>query len=413
MLPLSSWRARCVPPSARVGAISVLLLILLAACIGGGSDPTATPTREVTPTATAVPTSTPSPTQVPSPTPAPTTGTLTVHYIDVGQGDATLLQGPDFTILIDTGTHTGDEVVPYLQSVGVTSLDLLIGTHPHADHIGQIPQVMEAFPVGEVWLSGDPHTTLTFERAIDAIEASDAGYHEPRAGETYTFGSATLQVINPAHLTGEFNGGSISVRILFDTVAFVFTGDAEENSEQEMLERGHELSAQVLQLGHHGSRTSSSSEFLAVVDPEIAIYSAGTDNDYGHPHAETVDRIAGLGIPLYGTDIHGTIIVTTDGVTYEVFTERGDGPRLPLGVSPTATQTVVPTGAAGICQPGQVDINSATAEELETIIHIGPERANDIISLRPFNSVDSLTRVSGIGPATLDDIKAEGIACAD
>jgi competence protein ComEC len=111
--------------------------------------------------------------------------TLIVHFIDVGQGDATLFAGPDFTILVDAGRHDRNDVVPYLQSVGVESIDLLVGTHPHADHIGQFPEVLNAFPVNEVWMSGDSHTTRTFERALDAILASDTGYHEPRAGEVY------------------------------------------------------------------------------------------------------------------------------------------------------------------------------------------------------------------------------------
>src|SRR5690606_12325294 len=115
-------------------------------------------------------------------------GLLTVHFIDVDQGDATLIQADDVVILIDAGRHDRSDVVPYLRSIGIKSIDLLVGTHPHADHIGQFPEVLRAFPVKEVWLSGDVHTSRTFERAIDAILESDAGYHEPRAGERFQFG---------------------------------------------------------------------------------------------------------------------------------------------------------------------------------------------------------------------------------
>jgi competence protein ComEC len=101
----------------------------------------------------------------------------------VGQGDSTLLAGPDFTILIDAGRHDRNDVVPHLEQIGISAIDLLVGTYPHADHIGQFPQVLQRFPVTEVWMSGDSHTSLTFERALDAILASGAAYHEPRAHE--------------------------------------------------------------------------------------------------------------------------------------------------------------------------------------------------------------------------------------
>ena len=254
--------------------------------------------------------------------PSETIGEAYIYFFDVGQADAALFLGSDFTVLIDAGDYRSNDVVPLLKSVGVKQIDLLIGTHPHADHIGQFPQVFEAFPVKEVWLSGDTHTTRTFERAVDAILASSATYHEPRAGEVFQFGSLIIEVLNPAQLTGVLHEGSISVRITFGRVSFVLTGDAETPTEQAIVDRGYNLKAQVLQLGHHGSSTSSSSVFLEAVFPEVVIYSAGKDNSYGHPHSEVVDRLADMGILLYGTDVHGTVLVITDGVTYNVETLR-------------------------------------------------------------------------------------------
>ncbi len=251
-------------------------------------------------------------------------GTLTAHFFDVGQGDCTALLGPDFTIVIDAGRHDRKDVVPHLRSAGVESIDLLIGTHPHADHIGQFAQVLEAFPVKEVWVSGDTHTSKTFERALDAILESEAGFHEPRAGEKHQVGSAHIEVLHPAKVTGNLNDGSVSVRIAFGSVAFVLTGDAEAGAESEMLERGHNLQAQVLQLGHHGSRTSSTPAFLQAVRPQVAIYSAGAGNSYGHPHQEVIERLATMEIAVYGTDKHGTIQVVTDGNTFEVKPERAE-----------------------------------------------------------------------------------------
>jgi competence protein ComEC len=249
-------------------------------------------------------------------------GELVVYFLDVDQGDATLLAGPDFTILIDAGRHDRSDVAPQLHRAGVQAIDLLVGTHPHADHIGQFPAVLDQFTVAEVWLSGDTHTTRTFERAIDAILASGAAYHEPRAGEIYEIGSARVEVVNPDRLTGDFHEGAIALRIVFGEVAFLFTGDAEAPTEAAMIARRRPLRAEVLQLGHHGSRTSSSLPFLHAVNPEVAVYSAGRGNAYGHPHAEVLQRLERLGIPVYGTDVHGTVRVITDGVTFWVEAER-------------------------------------------------------------------------------------------
>lgn len=331
------------------------------------------------------------------------TGILEVHFIDVDQGDATLVMGPGVTILIDAGRHDRNDVVPYLRSAGVERIDLLVGTHPHADHIGQFPQVMGAFPVKEVWLSGDVHTSRTFERALDAILDSEAGYHEPRAGERTMIGDVLIEVIHPEVVTGDFNNGSIGLRLVYGDVAFLFTGDAEAEAEAEMIARGHNLRAQVLQVGHHGSSTSSTEAFLREVQPQVAVYSAGVGNPYGHPHREVVERFEKLGIPLYGTDVYGTIRVRTDGRTFEVYSQRGglafhaavDGPGL--------------QGSG--CAPGQVDINAAPKEALMSIVHIGEARAEEIMSLRPFASLDELTRIRGIGEGRLRDIVAQGIAC--
>lgn len=247
---------------------------------------------------------------------------LTVHFIDVGQGDATLLEGPDFTILIDAGKHNRNDVVPYLESMGIKEIDLFIGTHPHADHIGQANQVMEAFEIKEVWLSGDTHTSKTFERTIDSILAKDIAYHEPRVGEKYEIGSLRLEVLNPVQLTGDFHEGCISVRAVYEDISFLFTGDAEEQTEAEMVERGYHLQANIYQLGHHGSSTSNTEAFLQAVNPEVAIYSAGKDNSYGHPHLEVMERLEEMQIPVYGTDVHGTILVVTDGKLYELQLEK-------------------------------------------------------------------------------------------
>lgn len=251
-----------------------------------------------------------------NPSPAarpPAAGEMLVHFIDVGQGDSTLLQGPDFTIVIDAGRHEGKEVVPYLQKAGVDTIDLLVGTHPHADHIGQMAQVINQFKVHEVWMSGDEHTSSTFERVIDAVADSGADYAEPRTGETYQIGSAFITILSPRELTGDLNAGSIAMRLDYGDTSFLFTGDAEAAQETAMLDSALPLQVDVLHLGHHGSSTSSTDRFLDATAPQWAVYSAGIDNTYGHPHAEVIARLNARKIKVYGTDTSGTIVLSSDG----------------------------------------------------------------------------------------------------
>jgi competence protein ComEC len=413
---------------------------------------------------------------------------LRAYFLDVGQGDSILLLGPDFTILIDAGRHDRKDVVPYLEEIGVQSIDLLIGTHPHADHIGQFPEVLKRFPVKEVWMSGDTNTTRTFEDAIDAIADSGAAYHEPRAGEKYDIGSAHILVLNPDELTGEFNEGSVSIRIVFGDIAFIFTGDAEEPTEEAILAHGYDLSAQILKLGHHGSDTSSSAPFLQAVHPQVAIWSAATDNTYGHPSPVVLERLEQMGVATYGTAISSTITIVTDGKSFQV----GDSTLIDLAPPPTPTPSVTPAAittvnqnaivragpgatfdvvdnldagtpvtpiarnqrgtwiyiqmaegeqgwieisllegidaatlpvraanqqpvatAAPACANGQVDINSASLEQLQEITQIGPARARQIIRLRPFTSIEDMVRIDGISESAVAIIKAQGIACVE
>lgn len=183
-----------------------------------------------------------------------------------------------------------------------------------------------------------------------------------------------------------------------------------------MVERGHNLKAQIFQLGHHGSSTSNTLQpFLDAVQPEVGIYSAGKDNSYGHPHDEIVDLFNALNVPLYGRDTHGTIIVTTDGNRYEIETNKSAIVTTAPSSTSTSAQkqaTTTPDNSSG-CGPGQVDINSASLEDIKKIKHIDEKRGNELINLRPFTSVDSLTRINGIGDGRLKDIKAEGIACVN
>lgn len=322
-----------------------------------------------------------------------------------------MIVAPDATVLIDTGRHDRSDVVPMIRALGVEAIDVVAITHGHADHIGQLDQVLGSVEVGEVWMSGTPHTTQTFDRAITAIEGSTAGYEEPRAGDTTTVGSLTIAVLNPVGLSGDLDADMLVMQVSYGAVSFLFTGDLQGAGEAGVVARhGGELASTIYAVAHHGSNTSSSSALLAAVQPEVAVYSASATNQYGHPHAEVINRLTAAGVDIYGTALHGTVTVTTNGVTFRVSTGQSASPIALIAPIAPAPVPVAPPPASG-CQPGQVDINSAAFEELQLIIHIGPARAEEMLAIRPFSSVDAMDRIDGIGPARLADIKAQGVAC--
>jgi competence protein ComEC len=314
--------------------VVVALVSVLAACVPPAElDPGTAPRlveRASTAPAPPDPAATPAPAEAPEPSAdsevaAPTKGLLEIHVLDVGQGDAMLLQHPDVTLLIDTGRHDRDDVVPQLRALGVRTIDVLVVSHPHADHLGQFDRVMAAFDVAEVWWSGAEATTRTFERAVAALEASGATYEEPRGGQQTRVGPLQIDVLHPAagDDLSSLNDASIALRITYGSFRLVTTGDAERVSEARMLARHPSwLAADVLRLGHHGSSTSTIPDLLAAVAPSVAIYSASATNSYGHPHDEVVTRVTRAGIALYGTAVHGTVTIVTDGTTFDVRTAR-------------------------------------------------------------------------------------------
>lgn len=343
---------------------------------------------------------------------------LKVHYIDVGQADSTLLQfsddGEDFTLLIDAGNWNGNDVLNYLTSQNVSQIDIAIGTHPDADHIGQLDKVLTTFDVGEVWLSGNTSNSQTFQRLLSAIDSNGVDYYEPRMGDKFEIGPLKIDVLYPKTITENDNDESISLKITYGEVRFIFTGDASTGDELNMVQSGINLQADILHLGHHGSSTSTHPTFLSEVNPAVAIYSAGLNNTYGHPHEEVVNLIQSSDIQLYGTDVHGTVIVSTDGNDYTVLTKK-DGTISPQSGGKTSKSDSSnkqdsksePVPINGSC----IDVNSATFDKVQEIIHIGAARAEDLLKLRPFTSIDDLSRISGIGPARIEDIKSQGLAC--
>ncbi|QNO15771.1 MBL fold metallo-hydrolase [Alkalicella caledoniensis] len=254
----------------------------------------------------------------------PTTD-LKVHFIDVGQGDSILIQHSEKTILIDGGDRRyGDTVVGYLNNNGVEHIDIVISTHPHADHIGGLIEVLNRLTVDEVIDPGVIHTTKTFEDYLTLIDQKEIIFTQGRAGMSRELAEGMkMEILHPTKPSPRhLNDASIVVRITFGDISFMFTGDAENPSELQMLERNNDFSSQILKVGHHGSSTSTSDEFLQKVSPEIAIIMVGEGNSYGHPHKETLEKLGELNIDVYRTDINGTIVITTDGTEYQIDTQK-------------------------------------------------------------------------------------------
>lgn len=242
-------------------------------------------------------------------------GMTRVHFINVGQGDCELIESDGRYMLIDAGEQDEkDSVIRYLEELGVKKLDYVIGTHPHSDHIGGLAAVIEAFEVDKVILPPKEHTTGTFERLLDAIAAKGLKITKPVAGSVYELGGASFTVIAPNNdYEDNLNNWSVGIRLDYGSNSFVLTGDAEAAAEADICSNGISLQADVLKLGHHGSSTSNSMEFLEKVNPDYAVISCGRNNSYGHPHREVMQDMEKLGIQIFRTDQMGTIIAASDG----------------------------------------------------------------------------------------------------
>jgi beta-lactamase superfamily II metal-dependent hydrolase len=262
---------------------------------------------------------------------------LTIVFIDVGQGDSILVILPNTrTLLIDGGEREGyGKVLATLQEHGLSHIDVVVATHPHADHIGGLVDVIKSVDVGEVLDSGQVHTTQTFEDFLDAIDTKQIPLRSVRQGDSINLDpTVKIDVLNPpvnlqdsADNEADFNDNSVVLKLTYGEFSALLTGDMEERNEARLVsENTTALDADVLKAGHHGSRTSSSLPFLNAVTPEVVIISLGAGNTYGHPHQEALDRISAAGVErLFRTDIDGTITLTVNASNseyYSILTEN-------------------------------------------------------------------------------------------
>lgn len=249
-----------------------------------------------------------------------------MHTIDVGQGDCILLECGGEYMLIDSGEAAAENnVKDYLNSLNVKKLDYVVITHPHSDHCGGMSSVLQDFDTDTIIMPDVSHTTSVWEKLVDTIKEKDIPVKKAAAGDTYMLSSCRLTVLAPnAESYNNLNNYSVVLKAVYGDTSFLLTGDAEELSENEMTEKGFDLSADVLKVGHHGSNTSTSESFLKKVGPEYAVISDGAGNDYGHPHKEILKRLDSAGAQIYRTDLLGTIVITSDGSNISVFTKSGE-----------------------------------------------------------------------------------------
>lgn len=252
---------------------------------------------------------------------------FSVHYIDVGQADGSLIICGEDTILIDAGdVDSYDAVHIYLTAQNVSEIDYLILTHAHADHIGSADEVLKNYTVNNVimpkYTEENMPTSETYEDLLYALADSGANVIAAKPGNSYTLSGCSFSVLAPNADYTELNNSSVVIRLLYGNTAFLFQGDAEKKSEQAILDTGFCVSANVIKLGHHGSNTSSTAGYLSAVNPQLAVISCGEDNAYNHPSEKVLKRLDDLKIDYRRTDRNGNIVVTSDGNEIAVETEK-------------------------------------------------------------------------------------------
>lgn len=253
---------------------------------------------------------------------------LSVHFIDVGQGDCSLILTESAAVLIDAGeVDEGAAAVDYIKSLGVERLDIIIATHPHSDHIGGLPDVIKAFDAGKIIVPRISEemtpTTKTYENFLEAVRNKGLRLTAAKRGDIYALSEKedeiTIEILAPiSDQYDNLNNYSVVCSVSYGDVSFLFTGDIEKEVEEEILDASGLTEADVLKVPHHGSGTSSSEEFLYAVNPGICVIQCGAGNSYGHPNAEAIERLLTTGADIYRTDLGGTVIAVSDEKTVSV-----------------------------------------------------------------------------------------------
>ena len=335
---------------------------------------------------------------------------LKLHFIDVGQGDSIFIEIPgNKKILVDGGDRAdriAAGIINYLKDQGVKKLDYIISTHPHADHIGGLEDIIDYFEVGTVLDSGKIHTSKTYENYLIKIDQKNINFDTPRQGDELEIGKSKITFLHPDQQIDNYdlNNSSLVFVLNFGDQNFLFTGDIEKKVESELLEENPDLKVNLIKVPHHGSKTSSLSDWLKNLSPEIAVIQVGADNHYGHPTAEVIELYQAQGAEIYRNDLNGNIVVTADGKNYAVKVDK-TAEKIKNGTSKNA-ETKKPSSAVQNNQDLLININTAGSKILDQLWGIGPATANKIINYRQnnghFKKIEEIKEVDGI-----DDYKFE------
>ena len=248
---------------------------------------------------------------------------LTVTFLDVGQGDAAVLQCGGQSMMIDGGkAKASSYIYSWLKKNQISHLDVMVATHTDADHIGGLSGALNYAKVGTAYCPVTSGTTKTFQSFVKYLKKQGKSITVPKAGDEFSLGGAQVRILGPTDPQAEGNNSSIVLKVTFGDTSFLFTGDAEREEEQELLESGYDLESTVLKVGHHGSDTSTSYLFLRTVNPQYAVISVGADNTYGHPTEAVLSRLRDADVKTYRTDLQGTITAVSDGKKVTFQTER-------------------------------------------------------------------------------------------
>jgi competence protein ComEC len=256
--------------------------------------------------------------------PGPSSGKLKVYFLDVGQGDSEIVVADGKAMLIDAGTNASTTaLLRDIKRLGITRFEVVVGTHPHEDHIGGMDRVINQFAIGTIYMPKVSTTTKTFTDVLTAIKNKGLTVTAPVVGSSFTLGSATCTLLAPSAVSSDdLNNSSIVIKVAYGNSSVLFAADAETQSESAMLLGANSLKADVLKVGHHGSSSSTTPDFLRAVYPKYAVIEVGAGNDYGHPHQVTMSKLAAAGVKVYRTDLNGTVTATSDGSSISFKTER-------------------------------------------------------------------------------------------
>lgn len=248
-------------------------------------------------------------------------GNLQVYFIDVGQADAIMIKGNDKYALIDAGNNNdGNLLVDYFKNLGITDFEYVFGTHPHEDHIGGMDDIIDNFNIDNFYMPNVITTTKTFEDVLDALDEKNVELNTPTIGEKFNLGNAIFEVMYVGEDDNDLNNTSIVLKLTYGDNRYLFMGDATDIVEENIINSN--IKADVIKIGHHGSKYSTTENFINKVNPKYAVISVGKDNSYGHPSNKTINLLEKNNIQIYRTDLEGTIISTSDGKIINFRTEK-------------------------------------------------------------------------------------------